>query len=196
MIRPFLAASLILALPACAESNSPNNATAAPSAPESTTAIQNVKKAKAILAGPDSKPLGSVTLTQTPAGVLLTAVLDGLPEGIHAFHIHTTGTCAPDFGAAKGHFAPNGESHGFLVNGGPHAGDMPNIHIPASGALTLEILNARISLSASQQDGTASTLFDEDGATIMIHAGADDYESQPSGAAGARIACGVIKVLH
>jgi len=73
---------------------------------------------------------------------------------------------------------------------------MPNIHIPASGALTLEILNARISLSASQQDGTASTLFDEDGATIMIHAGADDYESQPSGAAGARIACGVIKVLH
>ena len=66
-----------------------------------------------------------------------------------------------------------------------HAGDMPNLHLPASGRLEQEVLNPAVAL-----DGA---LFDADGAAIVIHAGADDHVTNPAGAAGARIACGVIE---
>ena len=65
-----------------------------------------------------------------------------------------------------------------------HAGDMPNIHVPASGALEIEVLNTLLRLD--------DALFDEDGAAIVIHEGPDDYVTDPAGAAGPRIACGVI----
>ncbi len=75
------------------------------------------------------------------------------------------------------------------MEGGPHPGDMPNIHVPGSGTLTQEVLNDNVSL----REGDKGYLLDDDGSAIVIHAGADDYESQPSGAAGDRIACGVIE---
>ena len=65
-----------------------------------------------------------------------------------------------------------------------HVGDMPNIHVPESGALEIEVLNAHLMLDA--------VLFDDDGAAIVIHEGPDDYITDPAGAAGPRIACGVI----
>lgn len=145
--------------------------------------------AKAMMKGPDGADLGSVTLTQTPNGVLVRADLKGIPEGPHGFHLHAIGACAPDFGAAGGHFAGKGEAHGIHEAKGPHGGDMPNIHVPASGALMIEVLNTGVSLEG---DG-ADMLLDSDGAAVVIHAGADDYASQPSGAAGARIACGVVE---
>ena len=67
----------------------------------------------------------------------------------------------------------------------PHVGDMPNIHVGADGTLTVEILNTQLALNDS--------LFDADGAAIVVHAGPDDYASDPAGAAGGRIACGVIQ---
>lgn len=180
MIRTILAVSM-LTFPACAQSGVSGKAAPAGADPS--------KIASADLRGTDGASLGLVFLTQTTNGVLISAALKGLPEGEHAFHIHAQGTCDPDFGAAGGHFAPKGEPHGFRVDGGPHAGDMPNIYVPASGELGFEVFNPRISLL----DGEHGHLFDEDGAAIMIHAGADDYQSQPSGAAGARIGCGVIE---
>jgi Cu-Zn family superoxide dismutase len=144
--------------------------------------------ATASLKGPDGADLGSATFTQTPAGVLITAELTGLPPGVHGFHLHETGSCEPDFGAAGGHYNPTGAEHGFKVTGGPHAGDMPNIHVPDSGNLTIEVLNADITL----EEGAPETLFDDDGTALLIHAHADDYESQPAGDAGDRIACGAV----
>ena len=94
-----------------------------------------------------------------------------------------------DFKAAGGHFKGENEAHGLLVGEGPHGGDMPNIHVPDSGALMIEVLNERVSLDGDD----ATLLLDSDGAAVMIHSGPDDYESQPSGAAGDRIACGVIE---
>lgn len=141
------------------------------------------------LSRPDGEPAGTVNLVQTPNGVLLTATLEGLPPGEHAFHIHETGACEPDFGAAGGHFAPLNKDHGILIEGGPHAGDMPNIHVGADGALKIEILNRQISLKTDSQEN----ILDEDGSAIVIHRGADDYRTQPSGEAGDRIACGVIE---
>lgn len=143
--------------------------------------------ATATLKAVDGSDVGSVTLTEMPSGVLLQVDIGGIPAGIHGFHIHETASCSPDFGAAGGHFAGGDLQHGFKVEGGPHAGDMPNIHVPESGALSIEIFNTAISL----HDGDGA-LFDDDGSAIVIHERADDYESQPSGDAGNRLACGVI----
>jgi superoxide dismutase, Cu-Zn family len=146
--------------------------------------------AKATLKGADGADMGTVTLTEAAAGgVLLSAELTGLPPGPHGFHIHETGTCEPPFESAGGHYNPTGAEHGFLAVGGPHAGDMPNIHVPDSGALTVDVLNTLVSL----EEGAPETLFDDDGSAILVHADADDYQGQPSGHAGDRIACGVIE---
>lgn len=140
--------------------------------------------ATADLLATDGASFGAVTLTDTKAGLLVSADLHGLPEGTHGFHIHTTGACAPDFAAAGGHFAGKGDAHGMMATATPHDGDLPNIHAPATGSLTVEALKPGLTLAE---------LMDEDGAAVVIHAGADDYASQPSGDAGGRIACGVIE---
>ena len=140
--------------------------------------------AMAKLKNPKGESVGEVVLTQTPHGTLLHARFSNLPAGAHAFHVHTIGKCEPPFKSAGGHFNPGGKKHGFMAADGVHAGDMPNIHVPASGSLEVEVLNTLLKLDAS--------LFDADGAAIVLHAGPDDYKTDPAGAAGARIACGVI----
>jgi Cu-Zn family superoxide dismutase len=143
-----------------------------------------VKTAKAPMADADGGAIGTLTLTTTPAGVLVQGVLSGLPPGPHGFHIHETGACEPPFDSAGGHYNPAGAEHGFLSENGPHAGDMTNIVVPDGGAVTIEALNTFLTLD--------SDLFDDDGAAVVVHAEPDDYGTQPSGHAGGRIACGVI----
>ncbi|MDE0390476.1 MAG: superoxide dismutase family protein [Rhodospirillales bacterium] len=142
------------------------------------------ENASAAMMNANGESVGSVTLSATPQGTLLHATLENLPAGAHAFHVHAVGVCEPPFKSAGGHFNPAGKKHGINNPEGMHAGDMPNIHVPDSGALEIEVLNALLRLD--------DTLFDEDGAAIVIHDGPDDYVSDPAGAAGPRIACGVI----
>ena len=132
--------------------------------------------------------VGAVQLTETPHGVLLRLALKGGAPGEHAFHIHAVGKCEPPFTSAGGHFNPASKKHGLAVAEGSHAGDMPNLHIPASGELVVEILNGGVTLAK----GKPNSVFDTDGSAIVIHAGVDDYKSDPTGNAGDRIACGVI----
>jgi Cu-Zn family superoxide dismutase len=142
-------------------------------------------KATAVLKDADGKEVGKVTLIAVPTGVLLDADFTAVPPGDHAFHIHAEGKCEPpDFKSAGGHFNPEEDKHGLMNEAGPHAGDMPNIHVPENGKLHIEVLNQRVFLS----DG----LLDDDGSAIVIHQGPDDYKSDPAGNAGPRIACGVI----
>jgi Cu-Zn family superoxide dismutase len=138
----------------------------------------------------DGRPVGTATLVETPrSGVLLRVAVHDLPPGTHAFHIHETGSCeAPDFTSAGGHYDPHGHAHGVLHGEGAHAGDLLNVVITESGASEFERLAVGVTL---HPDG-AGSLLDADGSAIVIHAGADDYESQPSGAAGSRIVCGVV----
>jgi len=144
--------------------------------------------AKATLKDAQGKTLGEATLRESPAGVLVKLDLQGVPPGTHAFHIHTVGKCdAPDFMTAGGHFNPTTMKHGLMATGGPHAGDMPNLFVPADGKLSVEVLDANVTLSAGPR-----SVFDTDGSALMLHATADDYASDPAGNAGARIACGVI----
>ena len=154
-----------------------------------TAFAQSQMSATASLKGPDGANHGTITFTQTPAGVLISAELTGLPAGVHGFHMHETGACEPDFGAAGGHYNPTNAEHGVMVTGGPHAGDMPNVHVPQTGDLSIEVLNTAVTLD----EGAPDTLFDDDGTAVIVHAGPDDYKSQPSGDAGDRIACGVVE---
>ena len=140
--------------------------------------------AQATMMNAAGESVGNVVLHATPHGTLLHAALKNLPPGAHAFHVHAVGRCEPPFKSAGGHLNPSGAKHGIMSAEGLHAGDMPNIHVHASGAVEIEVLNTRLVL-----DGA---LFDEDGAAIVIHEGPDDYASDPAGAAGSRIACGVI----
>jgi Cu-Zn family superoxide dismutase len=143
--------------------------------------------ASAVLKDPQGNEVGKAALVDTPSGVLLTLELTAAPQGAHGFHIHTTGKCEPqDFASAGGHFNPDETKHGLMNPEGPHAGDMPNIHVPESGKLTVEVLNPLVTLSKE------SALLDEDGSALVLHADPDDYKSDPAGHAGGRIACGVI----
>lgn len=141
--------------------------------------------ASAAMMDTEGNEVGTVELSETHHGVILIARLKGLPEGAHAFHVHTTGLCEPPFTSAGGHYNPASAKHGFGAEGGAHAGDMPNIYVPASGELTIELFNASLAID--------DQLLDDDGAAVVIHAGPDDYKSDPAGNAGDRIACGVIK---
>jgi Cu-Zn family superoxide dismutase len=144
--------------------------------------------ASAPLKNAEGKEIGSANLTQTPHGVLINLSVKGLPPGEHAIHVHAVGKCEPPFTSAGGHFNPQSKKHGMLAAEGYHAGDMPNLHIPQSGDLAVEILNANITL----EKGKPNSVFDADGSAVVIHAGSDDYKSDPAGDAGGRIACGVI----
>jgi Cu-Zn family superoxide dismutase len=146
------------------------------------------QSAKATLKDQKGAEVGVVDLTQTPAGVMLKLSIKGVPAGEHAFHIHAVGRCEAPFTSAGGHFNPGGHKHGLMVGPG-HAGDMPNLHVPSNGTLQVEILNAAVTL----EKGKPNSVFQSGGTSIVIHAGKDDYKSDPAGNAGDRIACGVIQ---
>ncbi len=155
----------------------------------SFTLPAEAQSARAALKDANGKDVGSAMLTQVPGGVLIAVSLKGLPAGEHAFHVHAVGKCEPPFTSAGGHFNPGNKKHGLMAADGHHAGDMPNLHIPASGELAVEVMNGDITL----EKGKPNSLFDADGSALVIHANKDDYKTDPTGDAGGRIACGVVQ---
>lgn len=142
----------------------------------------------ATLLGIDGVPRGTVQILSSGQRVTLTVVATGLEPGAHGIHLHATGRCAlPDFASAGGHLNPLSRAHGSANPDGKHLGDLPNLTIQPgrTGSLSADI------------DGTPAQvrgwLFDADGAALVIHAGPDDYRSDPAGNSGGRIACGVLK---
>jgi superoxide dismutase, Cu-Zn family len=156
--------------------------------PIASTPQASGTSATAELSNPDGRRVGRVELRESEAGVLLRVRLDGVPAGTHAIHLHEHGRCeSPSFESAGGHVNPTGAHHGLLHAEGPHAGDLPNLHVPESGTLDVELVAANAAL-----DNGTSSLMDADGSAVVIHEGADDYRTDPAGDAGSRIACGVV----
>lgn len=143
--------------------------------------------AHAALQDKGGKAVGDVDLVPLSSGVLLRISLKGVPAGEHAIHVHAVGRCEPPFDSAGPHFNPAGNRHGMLAGDG-HAGDLPNLHVPQGGVLTVELVSTALTLEPSKPH----SLLDADGSALVVHAGADDYRSDPDGKAGERIACGVI----
>jgi Cu-Zn family superoxide dismutase len=145
--------------------------------------------AHASLRSATGQAVGSVLLRDTPNGILLKVDLTAAEPGAHGFHIHETGRCeAPAFQSAGGHYAGGGSEHGLIDTPRPHAGDLPNVHVPQDGRLSFEVLAPGVTL----REG-ARSLFDSDGSALVLHRNPDDYASEPAGNAGDRIACGVIE---
>jgi Cu-Zn family superoxide dismutase len=141
------------------------------------------------LSDASGKSIGTAKLSADPGGVKITLAVKGLPAGDHAIHIHETAKCeAPDFKSAGGHFNPEHKKHGLESPDGAHAGDMPNFTADAKGASTASLVAPGITLD----DGPHS-VFTGGGTALVIHEKADDLKTDPAGAAGNRIACGVIK---
>jgi len=144
--------------------------------------------AQAELTNAEGTVIGKATFTQLPDGVLIHVKASHLPPGIHGFHIHDHAEChGPAFTSAGGHFNPYGKAHGFKNPNGPHAGDLPNLSVPENGTVDVSTLATQVTLGEGP-----NSLFKEGGTSLMIHAGPDDYMTDPAGNSGARIACGPI----
>ncbi|HZO01080.1 MAG TPA: superoxide dismutase family protein [Burkholderiales bacterium] len=147
-------------------------------APRATAALQPTK---------GNKAFGEATFEQAGDKVRVIVFAQGLrPDAEHGFHIHEAGDCSSEDGmSAKGHFNPHGKPHGDPKSAERHAGDLPSLKAAKDGRARLDVTVDAITLGA----GAASIV----GRGLIIHADPDDYKTQPTGNAGARLACGVIK---
>jgi len=133
------------------------------------------------------KELGTLTLTDVAEGISLSGQLTGLPPGQHAIHLHQAGKCdPPKFEAAGDHWNPTNAAHGTEAPKGPHLGDLPNLTVGRDSSVSVQATSPGGSLRGQ------NPLLDQDGASVVIHSGRDDYRSQPSGNSGDKIACGVV----
>ncbi|MBO6534099.1 MAG: superoxide dismutase family protein [Muricauda sp.] len=138
----------------------------------------------------DSNVSGEVVFTQDEGQVIMRATFLGLDEGEHAIHLHEKADCSsPDGKSTGGHWNPTFEQHGkWGSEDGYHKGDIGNFTADADGNATVEFMTDEWCIGCG--DDTKDIL----GKAVIVHQGVDDYTSQPSGAAGARIACtGIIQ---
>ena len=137
------------------------------------------------------RPAGMVTLADSAYGLVLTPALNGLAVGVHGFHVHEKGSCAPApdssgkpvaAAAAGGHLDPQQTKRHGLPWGDGHLGDLPALVVTADGTATQPVLAPRLKLA------------DVRGHALMVHAGGDNHADhpQPLGGGGGRVACGVI----
>lgn len=131
--------------------------------------------------------IGVATLSDSGGAQLAISVAD-LAPGPHGLHFHAQGACTPpDFASAGPHFNPLGRKHGRLNPDGPHLGDLPNLIVGPDGSA-----DTTFAVAAGLTGRDSSSLVKAGGA-LVIHAGPDDEETDPSGNSGERVACAVIE---
>ena len=146
--------------------------------------------ARAPIKTADGKDVGEAIVAQGNGELLVLVEASGLPEGVHGAHIHMTGKCeGPDFKSAGGHWNPADAQHGLENPQGAHKGDLANLTVDRLGKGTLES-----TIRDATLQGGPNSLMDADGAAFIVHEGADDQKTDPSGDSGSRIACGVFQI--
>lgn len=154
----------------------------------SATAEPGAEPQTIALNGPDGRPVGTVTLSEDANGVTIKVDASAIPAGTHGVHLHEKGLCdGPDFKSAGAHWNPAAKSHGRDNPMGAHLGDLANFEIGAAGTATTMFLVGGVTMS-----GGGNALADADGTSLVVHATADDYKTDPSGNSGDRIACAVL----
>lgn len=130
---------------------------------------------------------GTVTFAQLADGaVFVTVDLTGVPPGVHGFHVHDKGDCGDNGNAAGGHFNPATTAHGAPSADPHHAGDFGNVTAGADGRVHTDFTTRSITVAAGPNSAV--------GHAVILHANPDDLVTQPTGNAGARIACGVVQM--
>ena|SRR5687767_13773540 len=134
-----------------------------------------------------NKTFGEATFEQVGSKVRVVVNVQGLrPDREHGFHIHEAGDCSSGDGmSAKGHFNPHGKPHGHPSSAERHGGDLPSLRAGKDGRAKLEVEVDQVTVTP----GPASIV----GRGLIVHADPDDYKTQPTGNAGARLACAVIQ---
>jgi Cu-Zn family superoxide dismutase len=133
-----------------------------------------------------SNATGTVTFTQKGNVVVVHAKVSGLAPGTHGFHIHEKGDCSSGDGmSAGGHFNPLGKPHSYPTVADRHAGDMPMLAADSAGNAVLDAELDVITIGVGATDIV--------GKAVIVHKDGDDFKTQPTGNAGARVACGVVR---
>ena len=138
----------------------------------------------------ESTVSGTVNFVQENGQVKLAANMTGLTEGVHAIHIHQTADCSSvDGKSAGGHWNPTAQPHGkWGTKDGYHKGDIGNFTVEADGLGAIKMMTDEWCIGCGDENK------DILGKAIIVHQGTDDFTSQPSGAAGARVSCaGIIE---
>ena len=179
IFRSAVAPALALSLASCTQASFQGS---------SMEESRSASLALAQLADQNGTTIGTADIISLNGKPTVRLTLANLKPGNHAWHLHSAGKCdAPAFSSAGGHLNPYAREHGQDNPKGKHLGDMPNVTVDASGQgsgeFALDIGSAELS----------ELLFDADGTAMMLHADPDDYRSDPAGAAGPRIACGVLE---
>ncbi|MEG3193253.1 superoxide dismutase family protein [Lysobacter sp. D1-1-M9] len=185
-----LASLCAVGLIGCSSAPPASDAPGAPAPAPASVPVSTAESATVNLASASGSLVsGTLNLVPTPDGVRVAGEVGGLTaNSSHGIHIHENGDCsAADASSAGGHFAPAGNPHGKVDTPTHHAGDMNNISANAEGVAQVDGHARNVTLGG----GAANDLA---GRAVIVHAQPDDYSSQPSGDAGARVACGVIRV--
>ncbi|MBK8667512.1 MAG: superoxide dismutase family protein [Burkholderiales bacterium] len=186
VLRTAALAAAVAGLAACATSNT-NTGEANENNPRTEASARLTSAAGgAALPNPQSPTQGAVKFSQVRDIVSASGSVTGLaPNARHAFHVHEKGDCSsPDFNSAGGHFNPTSQPHGAHGSGKHHLGDMPELVTDASGTANIGFNSSSLKLR-----GPNSII----GKAVIVHAAPDDVNAQPTGNAGARLVCGVIK---
>ena len=169
-MRPYIAATAVAVLLAACQTTPP----------EPLQATAQLKPTKG------NKTIGEATFEQVGNKVRVVVFVQGLKPGqAHGLHIHEGADCSGDAMGAKGHFNPFGKPHGQPSSAERHAGDLPALKANKAGRANVQVDMDIITVGP----GPASII----GRGLIVHADPDDYKTQPTGNAGARIACGVIQ---
>jgi Cu-Zn family superoxide dismutase len=186
--RSALAVSLLFAgtaLVACSQKaeEPAGNVAEPPAMAEPSAAPQTIA-----LNGTDGRPVGTVTLSEDANGVTIKVDASAIAAGTHGVHLHEKGLCeGPKFESAGAHWNPESKQHGRDNPMGAHLGDLANFDIGQAGAATTSFTVAGVTMS-----GATNALADADGTSLVVHAKADDYRTDPSGNSGDRVACAVL----